>query len=75
MAKKRPFVAMLLIIAILVLITFLSLGADAGITGLAVYENLRSIASQDILAAVGPIVIFIILFSAGIAALRKQSKE
>jgi len=75
MVKKRPLIALLLIVVIFALIAFVSLSSDSSITGLAVYENLRSIGSQNILAAVGPIAVFIILFSVAITALHKLSKE
>jgi hypothetical protein len=74
MAKKRPFIAMLYMTAFFVLITLITLFSEGNPTGLFVQE-LNSLASTNSLVMIGPIVIFILLLSAGIIALRKLSKE
>ncbi|MBW2982173.1 hypothetical protein KY343_04810 [Candidatus Woesearchaeota archaeon] len=72
MAKKRPYLAatyMLLIFGLLALITYMS---NPAITGFSILDE---IPSNNISSIAGPIVIFIILFSVGIIALKRISKD
>jgi len=72
MQKKKPFIAMLYLIAIFSLIALISALSGSGITGLYV---LGELSSDNSLMILGPIAVFGLLFSAGIIALIKMSRE
>lgn len=74
MAKKRPVIALLYMITFFALIALITLFSEDNPTGLFVQE-FDSLASTNSLVMIGPIVIFILLLSAGIIALRRISKE
>ncbi len=74
MAKKRPFIAIIVMILVFALVAFIALLPN-GITGFTVYEEFSSMFSQNALATVGPTAIFIIIFAVAIIALKRISKE
>ncbi len=72
MAKKRPFISLILLLLGFAAIAFIGSG---DITGLAVYENFSSTFSKNTLSVIGPTTIFLIIFSVSIVALRRITKD
>lgn len=75
MAKKKPFLAIILIMLTFALIAFIASIPTNGITGFVVYGKLTSMVSQNALATIGPTTIFTIILIVAIIALQRISKE
>ncbi len=75
MAKKKPFLAIILIMLTFALVAFIASIPTNRITGFAVYGKLTSTFSSNALATVGPTVVFIIIFIVAMIALQRISKE
>lgn len=76
MAKKKPFLAIILIMLTFAIIAFITSIPNSGITGgFAVYGKLTSMFSKNALVTIGPTAIFITILTVTIIALQRISKE